>query len=864
MPNKNLPIWALANEILSTLAAESRIALMAPTGSGKTTQVPQMLACPESPCADGKIFILEPRRVAARNVALRVALEMDTTPGKLVGYQVRFDDQTSSDSKIIFMTEGLFLRRIAANPDLKGVSCVIFDEFHERNIGSDTALALIKRLQENERPDLKTVIMSATLEAERVADYLGKIKCLKSEGRQYPVDIHYLDYMNQSSFPPEIAAETALQISEQNDPGDILIFMPGKGEIQQTLRELKNRKFKEPVNLVPLHGELPAAEQDQAFQSSETRKIVVSTNVAETSVTIEGITHVIDSGLARVARYCPEKGINILELQPISRASADQRAGRAGRTGPGTCHRLWTESSHLNRPAKTIPEILRADFSDTLLLLKNLDIHDISKLEWLDSPSEEAFQRSRQLLIDLGALDLSEEIITEKGKLMQKLPVSPRLGRILVEASRSSCFIQAVLCVALISDREILLPLKKGKGVSDIIKRRKSLVEFESTDFLLAIRAFELAARNRFAVEICRQYGIHAQAARTTHQAFLKLVETCISIGLVKKNEVDINNVFQIPEPTLTELRRILFLGFPDYLAKRLDRGTLRCELSNGEKGEIAQDSIVHDAPLLFTAVLKQPGGTGLPLMSVNTQVDPAWLEEDHSSLITRSTECEYVTGVKRVESFSAVRYRELVIEKSRTSLIDPTKSARSLAQAALDKKYNLPEWNHQVEQRIARYNLVALSVPDLEMSVIDVEAKIKILEFAFHGLTLAKEAQKIQIVPFLMKWISSEKWEWIEELAPARMRLFDQKAVKLSYFDPLESKSNQMPPPIIQIPILDCFNLEANPTVLDGKIMVMMRLLAPDGKKIADTQDWKSFKIKEYPMKRGALRNKYPGKFWP
>lgn len=863
MPESHLPIWDLSQPIQDALHQYSRLTIVAPTGSGKTTQVPQMLAINDGPCSAGKIFILEPRRVAARNVAIRVAAEMGTEPGKAVGYQVRFDDNTSEDSKIIFMTEGLFLRRISANPDLNGVSCVIFDEFHERNIGSDTALALVKRLQEISRPDLKLIVMSATLEAEKVAGYLGNAPCLKAEGRQYPVDIHYLDYLNQNSFPPQLAAETAQNICQTNDPGDILIFMPGMGEIQQTLTELKSCKFSERVDFIPLHGELPPVEQDRAFAKSNNRKIIVSTNVAETSITIDGISHVIDSGLARVARYCPEKGINILELQPISRASAEQRAGRAGRTGPGTCFRLWTESSHLNRPEKPVPEIIRSDFSDTLLLLKYLNINDPGALEWLDAPTSESQARSKRLLIDLGALDPETEEITTIGKEMARLPVSPRLSRILIEAANRSCFLQAVLCVALISDREILLPLKKGRGTGDIIKNRKALCESDTTDFLMAIRSFELALKNRFSIDVCRSYGIHAQAARTGYQVFLKLIQACQKNGLMSDTSLNIDAVFDINEHILNDLRRTLFFGFPDHLARRIDHGTLKCEIAAREICEIAGDSIVQHSTLIFYATLRQTQ-SGLPIMQMNSQIEADWLVSDHGYLINDKIECEYSSNLKRVEGFTTRRFRDLVISSERNHQPPLKQIANCLANAALEEKFLLPEWNHEIEQRIARYNLVCEFFPELKLQNIDSLQKVEILSDAFQEVSLAKDAQKVKLLPYLMKWITQERWEWIEELAPNKLRLFDQKFSKLEYFDPLNYKKQQIPHPVAQVSLSECFVLAENPKVLDGKLNIKLRLLAPDGKKITETTDWVKFKIKEYPLIKSGLKSKYPGKFWP
>ena len=332
--------------------------LVAPTGSGKTTQVPQMLL--DAGLAGGKkIVVLQPRRVAARTVAARVAWERQCQLGGEVGYQIRFDDHTSLGTKICFVTEGILLRWLQDDRTLADVGIILFDEFHERNLLSDVALALVKQLQQTQRPDLKMLVMSATLDAEPVADYLtppGGPPCpiLISEGQSFPVEVRFLDSHDERPIT-EQAADTVERIVNSGAEGDILVFMPGMGEIAATINACRALHARERLAFIPLHGELQPEEQDLAFAPNPLRKVVVATNVAETSVTIDGIRHVVDSGQACVARYDSERGIGTLFIEKISRASADQRKGRAGRTAPGTCHRLWTESGHLNRPERNTP-----------------------------------------------------------------------------------------------------------------------------------------------------------------------------------------------------------------------------------------------------------------------------------------------------------------------------------------------------------------------------------------------------------------------------------------------------------------------------------------------------------------------------
>src|SRR5947208_3194751 len=403
---KSLPIWQIHSEIVEALGSGNRMVLVAPTGSGKTTQVPQMLL-DAGLAGEKKIVVLQPRRVAARTVAARVAWERDSKLGAEVGYQIRFDDQTSLGTRISYVTEGILLRWLQDARSLPDVGIILFDEFHERNLFSDVALALVKHVQETERPDLKMAVMSATLEAEPVAEYLGGCPILISEGQSFPVEVRYISEIDARRVT-EQAADVVEQIVNSGDKGDILIFMPGMAEINSTIGALRSVRAEERLALIPLHGDLPPDQQDLAFAPNPNRKVIVATNVAETSVTIEGIRHVVDGGLARVARYDAERGIGTLFLEPISRGSAEQRKGRAGRTAPGTCYRLWTESGQLNRPERNTPEILRSDLAEVVLLLHSLGIRRAAEFEWLDKPDPQAVERAEKLLRTLGALKTVE------------------------------------------------------------------------------------------------------------------------------------------------------------------------------------------------------------------------------------------------------------------------------------------------------------------------------------------------------------------------------------------------------------------------------------------------------------------------
>jgi ATP-dependent helicase HrpB len=520
----SLPIWQVHGQIVQTLRDGHRLVLVAPTGSGKTTQVPQMLL--ESGLSGGRIVILQPRRVAARTVAARVAWERQVPLGGEVGYQIRFEDRTSLGTRICFVTEGILLRWLQDDPTLRDISAVLFDEFHERNLLSDVALALVKRLQQTRRPDLRMVVMSATLEAEPVTKYLDNCPVLVSEGKAFPVEIRHLTLPDERPVS-EQAADVVAGIVQAGDSGDILIFMPGMGEINATLAACRAAGCGEALALIPLHGELPPEEQDLAFAPNRARKIVAATNVAETSVTIDGIVHVIDSGLARVARYDAERGIGTLFVEPISRASAEQRAGRAGRTAPGVCHRLWTESSQLNRPERNTPEIQRSDLAEVVLLLHSFGIRDAVHFDWLDQPDPQAVERAEQLLRILGALHPASQSagpdITPIGWEMLRLPMHPRYSRMLVEASKHHCVPAAALCAALVSGRDLLVRL--GRDDKHIAEARELFEGSAESDFYTLMRAYQFARNNGYNVERCRRYGVHAQIARQVQQTFEHILQ---------------------------------------------------------------------------------------------------------------------------------------------------------------------------------------------------------------------------------------------------------------------------------------------------------------------------------------------------
>lgn len=813
--------------------------------------------------AGKRIVILQPRRVAARSVAARVAWERGVKLGSEVGYQVRFEDQLSEESLLCFVTEGILLRWLQNDHELRDIGVVIFDEFHERNLLSDVALALVKRLQQTTRTDLKVVVMSATMEAESVARYLADdpqrlAPILVSEGRTFPITIRWADSRDHRPAS-EQAVDAVEGILNSGAQGDILVFMPGKAEIQATINALRNARHAERCVFLPLHGELLPEEQDRAFQPADVRKIVVSTNVAETSVTIDGVCHVVDSGTARIARYDAERGIQTLAIEDISRASADQRAGRAGRSAPGTCWRLWTESHHLNRSAKNTPEIQRADLAETVLLLHSLGVERAADFDWLDQPDNEAIQRSEILLTILGALD--NGTLTPIGRQMLRLPMHPRFSRMLVEAGRRGCVSEAAQCAALVSGRDLLMRLDR-----DDTQRKQAREDFEDSvqsDFHTLIRAHEFARECNFDIQSCQRMGIHAQTARQVEDTFRQLLQIARRERLI--DEVDKQSPHPASassSPASQALAKCLLAGFIDQLAARKDANTLEFLLTEGREGTLVRESVVN-APLAVVANLREVEGRGgrMTLLSLATAVQPAWITELYPQHLSDTIDHVFDRTHKRVSAIRQERCLGLIIGQKHQRDVEPRATGRALSEAYANGSFDLPNLGHEVKQFIARVNLVCASLPELEFPPFDSAALLNALTRAFTGLTLVKEAQAVELKQHFRRHLAAVQLEWLDELLPLTIPWPESGKVKLAYSETNRDAKDAWP--IAQVKLTTCRELKAHPVLCEGKVPVRLRLLLPDGKVLDETSDYLQWKTTVYPKHRTALRAKYSAILW-
>ena len=891
MPDNGLPIWRLHADLIRTLTEGNQLVLVAATGSGKTTQVPQMILDAGLVPEGRQIVVLQPRRVAARTVATRVAWERQVRLGAEVGYQVRFEDRIGDATRIAFITEGILLRWIQDDPRLSQIGVLIFDEFHERNLLSDVALALAKRLQATERPDLRLVVMSATLEAEPVARYLAasvsvpasvtgqggsdlppggiapaSAPILVSEGRTFPVEMQWLDY-GDSRPVHELAADKVERIVEAGWEGDILVFMPGKGEIQAALGALAAARLGERVSLIPLHGELGPDDQDRAFQPSPLRKIVVSTNVAETSVTIDGIRHVVDGGLARMARYDAERGIQTLMVEEISRASADQRAGRAGRTAPGTCWRLWTESGHLNRPARNTPEIQRADLAEVVLLLHSLGVRQAATFDWLDAPDKAAVLRAERLLHILGALEegrgaeSSGSDLTPVGRQMLRLPMHPRFARLLVEASRRGCVPAACLCAALVSGRDLLMRVNREDPSS--ADARELFEGSTQSDFHTLLRAHQYARNAHFSLEACRRHGIHAQTARQVEDTFQQLVRIAEREKMMTRDSGAAS-----AEAGDEGLLKSLCAGFVDQVCVRKDSGSLDCLLTEGRTGSLMRESVVQQAELMVVGSIREVSGRSggvLTLLGLATAVKSEWLRELFPQHFHTSVDHVFDRLHKRVSPVRRICFLDLVVATEHQRESDPEQSGRCLAEAFARGGFDLPQLDHELKQFIARVNLIARALPQLEFPAFDGAALVAALDRAFRGLTLVKQAQSAPLKEAFRAHLAPEQIAWLDELLPVYLPWIEGRRLKLTYVEPdPEAEADEISGPEAQVKLTECFQLKTHPTVGEDAIPIRLALQAPDGKRLEVVSNFPRWREISYPKLRAQIRTKYPGFVWP
>jgi len=893
-----LPIYEIEPALVAALREQRRVIISAPTGSGKSTQVPQMLL-DHGLLGAGQVVVLQPRRLAARLLAKRVAAERRAEVGGEVGYQIRFENVTSAGTRIRFVTEGVLLRQMVQDPKLPGVSALIFDEFHERHLYGDITLGRALDLQEQERPDLKVLVMSATLEVARLEDYLRPCRVVESQGRMFPVDIEFAARPAYLDRRPvwEQAAEAFRDFVRSGGEGDVLVFMPGGFEISQTIEALRRCEEARGFVLLPLHGELPPKEQDAAVARYDRRKVVVATNVAETSLTIEGIRCVIDSGLARQPRYDPYRGINTLLIEKISRAAADQRAGRAGRTAPGVCRRLWSQEEHGHRLAQELPEVKRLDLAEVVLALKAAGVGDLRQFRWLEPPEEQALAHAEELLADLGALQAEQGRdasprrpnvgvdsggrlgeaslpalraplrITEVGRKMLAFPLHPRYARMLLAAQDYGCVYDACLIAALTQGRDLLV---RSVDAQTAARRRDLAGETPGSDFRLLMHAWEHASRNQFRAEACRELGIHAATARQVGPLLQQFLEIArregldtrrggpVPAGIADSQSPIADGRTRQPARPEEAWRKCILIGFSDRVARRLDSGTGRCELVHGRRGLLARESVVQESALLVAAEVQEVEGKDKgvsTVLSLATAIEEAWLRELFPGDLSAVPRVFYDATTKRVYAEEQVRFRELAISTRRVEPPPADAAARLLADEVLAGRLELSDWDEAVEQWIVRLNLLHGWCPELALPGIGEEDRRHLVEQVCHGAFSGKEIRDRPVKATVKSWLSPAQQDLLERHAPERLPLSNGRTPRVNY--------ERTGPPHIALRIQELYDVTATPRIAMGRVAVLVHILAPSMRPVQITQDLAGFWREHYPRIKQELQRRYPKHKW-
>jgi len=816
----SFPITPLLPEIRASLAAHPRLVLEAPPGAGKTTQVP--LALLDQPwLGEGKILMLEPRRIAARAAAQFMAQQLGEDVGHTVGYRIRFEAKVGKATRVEVVTEGILTRLIQDDPELTSIGAILFDEFHERHLAGDLGAALALDVQGTLRPDLRIVVMSATLDGERIAQWLDAPR-ISSPGRSFPVAVAYPPARVQESTEHHLAR--VVRQALQENPGDVLAFLPGRREISRTQSVLETA-LDENVDVVPLHGELSLAEQQTALSPAEPgmRRVVLATNVAESSVTLPGIRSVVDSGLAREPRFDPNSGFTRLETVNISQASADQRAGRAGRVAEGTAYRLWPQSKRLD-PSRTA-EIGQAELSGLALELAAWGITAGSDVDlpWLESPPAGALAQGRDLLTQLGAL-ATDGRITALGREMLELGATPRLG---AAALRAAPELRA-LVADLLALMEARSPLRGEQARTD--------------DFRARVNALH-AWRDR-----------HTAGARTGADAGALAAIEQASKGW--RRRLDVRSAAS-GVPDSHAVGDLLLHAFPDRVARRDDSNPLRYTLANGRGARLHESTALHGEPWLVALDLRFEARDSLILAAA--PIDARVLERDYPAQFKRERVLRWNDERQAVEAFEEQRYAAIVLDR-RSVPVKPEDALPALLAAVRAKGIDVLPWSENAHRLRARMQALRAWMPELGLPDVSDAALLDMLDDWLAPYLNGKRSLGALGADELSQALGSlfdyEQRRQLDAQVPESLTVPSGMSRRLEYAEG--------EPPVLAVKLQELFGLADTPRIANGRIPVTLHLLSPAGRPIQVTQDLKGFWERTYPEVKKELKGRYPRHPWP
>jgi ATP-dependent helicase HrpB len=805
------PISEIVDEIKEALKRHTTLILQAPPGAGKSTILPLELLTSDW-LGNNKIILLEPRRMAARSVAQRMADLLQEEVGKTVGYRVRFDQRISDQTQIEVVTEGILTRRLQQDNTLEGVGMVIFDEFHERSLHSDLSLALCRDLQQVLREDLRILIMSATLDSAHLSAVLDHAPIITSKGRQYPIDIRYNPIDNNTPISGQITSIISKILKEET--GDILVFLPGVREIQQTTDALHERHSD--IAIRPLYGELPLNAQQEAIKpdAQQRRKVVLATSIAETSLTIEGIHIVIDSGLARVPKFDPNSGMTKLDTAKVTQDAADQRAGRAGRLGPGIAIRLWSEATHNHLKPQRIPEILEADLAPLVLELAQWGVKNIQSLTWITQPPMGSIEQARTLLQELQALQ--NNVITKEGKLLANLPTHPRTAHLLIKGKEYNILPLAIDLVCILEERDAL-----GKHVGADIALR--------VDALRAWRA-----------------GKRFQGDKSIFERIERSVQSWRKIFSLKSSEYTFD---------IDSIGLLIAAAYPERIARLVDVASARYKMANSRNVRLHENDVLVKEEWL--AVAHADAGVGEGRIYWAAPLNPLLLTDRMEQHVRIRWEEAKGVLVQQEET----RIGSLVVSSKPLKEVNETLRNKALCAAVQKEGFKLFNWDENCAQWQARILSIKQWRSTEEWPDVSFEGLLATIDtwlpFYLKNVKRREDFKKIPLLEVLNTILPWEQSQILTKLVPTHIAVPSGSSITLEY-------KTDASAPVLSVRLQELFGLTDTPTVNEGKNKVMIHLLSPGYKPVQVTQDLKSFWANTYPDVRKELRMRYPRHSWP
>jgi ATP-dependent helicase HrpB len=850
---ERLPIDDALPALVAAFRSARGVVLEAPPGAGKTTRVPGCLL-DAGLLGDREVVVLEPRRLAARLAARRVAEERGERVGEGVGYQVRFEEVASARTRIRFVTEGVLTRRLLSDPTLSRVGAVLLDEFHERHLQGDIALAMLRRLQQTARPDLLVGVMSATLDPGPIARFLGDATGdaprVRSEGKRFDVTVEHLAQPDDRPLATLVAEAVARLVREGLD-GDVLVFLPGAAEIRKALAACESLAARHDLLVLPLHGDLSPAEQDRAIARAPRRKVILSTNVAETSVTIDGVVAVIDGGLARIASHAAWSGLPVLKVGRVSRASAAQRAGRAGRTRPGRCLRLYTKHDHDTRPEHDAPEVKRLDLAETLLELHAAGVRDPRTFAWFEAPGAASLDAGEELLRALDAV-APDGTLTARGRRMLRYPLHPRLARVLVEAIDRGATDAALAMVAILGERD-LVAARRGAGLGRGGHGPAPREERGDSDVTGQLARFDEARAYDLHPDTVRSLGLDLGAVQAVERVRRQLERA------TARDRSGGERPLLAPGDGDEVLRVALLAGYPDRVARRI-RGA-EFTLVGGGTATLAESSEVRDAEYILAVDAEErlDGRQRGAVIRTASAIEPEWLLELFPDAIREATEARWNAAEERADVVARMYYRALVIDETRAPRTEAAARAAAtcLAEAAIAKGPRAFTRDVDALDRfIARVSFLAQHLPEAKLPALTEADAVTALRALCEGRSSFAELRDAGALDALTDRLDGPQRRALDTHAPERVTLPGGRGVRVHY-EPAR-------PPWIESRLQDFFGLAQGPSVAAGRVPLVLHLLAPNQRAVQVTTDLAGFWSRHYPGIRKELCRKYPRHAWP